>query len=105
MDIDKTKVKSKTTIKAISALNHLGEHNDVLLRWIPAHSGYNGNEKADSLAKRGSNNSNSATLTPPTPKVTWDGYLKAVARSETEEEWKNLQHRQILPNLTQTQTW
>ena len=91
MDIDKPKVKSKTTIRAIGALNRLGEGNQVLLRWIPAHSGYDGNEKADSLAKRGSENSNSTPLYLPTPKVTWNGYLESNTRSESEREWKNLQ--------------
>ena len=95
MDIDKTKVKSKTTIKAIGALNRLGEGNQVLLRWIPAHNGYDGNEKADSLAKRGSTNSNSTPLYLPTPKVTWNGYLESNTRSESEKEWKNLQERHI----------
>ena len=95
MDIDKPKVKSKTTIRAIGALNRLGEGNQVLLRWIPAHSGYDGNEKADSLAKRGSENSNSTPLYLPTPKVTWNGYLESNTRSESEREWKNLQERHI----------
>ena len=95
MDIDKPKIKSKTTIKAIGALNRLGEANQVLLRWIPAHNGYDGNEKADSLAKRGSTNLNSTPLYLPTPKVTWNGYLVSNTRAETEREWNNLQERHI----------
>ena len=51
MALDNTKIKSKTTLDAVLALNKLGENNQVLIRWIPAHSGYLGNEKADSLAK------------------------------------------------------
>ena len=49
MALDNTKIKSKTTLEAVLALNKLGENNQVLIRWIPAHSGYLGNEKADSL--------------------------------------------------------
>ena len=35
------------------------------------HSGYLGNEKADSLAKRGANNTDTTLLKLPIPKVTW----------------------------------
>ena len=55
MALDNTKIKSKMTLEAVLALNKLGENNQVLIRWIPAHSGYLGNEKADSLAKKGAN--------------------------------------------------
>ena len=71
MALDNTKIKSKTTLEAV-ALNKLGENNQVLIRWIPAHSGYLGNEKADSLAKRGANNTDATLLKLPIPKVTWD---------------------------------
>ena len=66
MALDNTKIKSKTTLEAVLALNNLVENNQVLIRWIPAHSGYLSNEKADSLAKRGVNNTDAI------PKVTWD---------------------------------
>ena len=39
MALDNTKIKSKTTLDAVLALNKLGENNQVLIRWIPAHSG------------------------------------------------------------------
>ena len=72
MALDNTKIKSKTTLEAVLALNILRENNQVLIRWIPAHSGYLGNEKADSLAKRGANNTDATLLKLPIPKVTWD---------------------------------
>ncbi|CAH0712851.1 unnamed protein product, partial [Brenthis ino] len=34
-------------------LNVLGTSNRVTLRWVPGHSGIDGNEKADALARRG----------------------------------------------------
>ena len=66
MAIDNTKIKSKTTLEAVLALNRLGENNQVLFRWIPAHSGYLGNKK------RGANNTDATLLKLLIPKVTWD---------------------------------
>ena len=52
--LNSTKIKSKTTLNAQIELHKLGRDNHVSLRWIPAHKGYSGNEKADELAKKGS---------------------------------------------------
>ena len=46
MALDKTKIKSKTT------LDKLGEKNQVLIKWILSHSGYVGHENEDTLAKK-----------------------------------------------------
>ena len=44
----------RQTILACHELIHsLAEYNNVNLRWIPAHSGHYGNEKADELANKG----------------------------------------------------
>ena len=50
------------------ALNTLGESNEITLRWIPAHCGYEGNELADQLAKRGSNNDRATRIKLPMPR-------------------------------------
>ena len=54
------------------ALNKLGENNQVLIRRIPAHSGYLGYEKADTLAKRGADYTDAALLKLLIPKATWN---------------------------------
>lgn len=46
--------KSKLVNECKHNLNILGTHNTVKLIWIPGHSGLDGNEEADSLARKGS---------------------------------------------------
>ena len=88
--IDAAKIKSKTTLKATEALNTLGKGNQVLLRWIPAHCGYEGNEKADSLAKRGSKNVDSTQISLPIPKAIGYAALRARTKLRAGETWRNL---------------
>ena len=47
-------VKSNTVLTYIKNLNILGKDNDVTIAWTPGHTGIQGNEKADILAKSGS---------------------------------------------------
>ena len=47
-------IKSQTVLNGITALNTLGRSNKVMVKWIPGHSDYEGNEIADKLAKQGS---------------------------------------------------
>ena len=89
MALDNTKIKSKTTLEAVLALNKLGENNQVLIRWIPAHSGYLGNEKADSLAKRGANNTDATLLKLPIPKVTWDVAIRERTKNNIWTKWRD----------------
>ena len=46
-------VKSNTVLTCIKNLNILGKDNDVTIAWTPAHTGIQGNEKADILARAG----------------------------------------------------
>lgn len=49
------KCTSKLVWECILSLRQLCESNSVNLYWVPGHCGIEGNEKADDLAKRGSN--------------------------------------------------
>ena len=62
--INSTVIKNSTTLEATMALNTLGESNEITLRWIPAHCGYEGNE----LAKRSSNNDRATRIKLPMPR-------------------------------------
>ena len=90
MAVNRCTIKSKTTEKTVSVLNKLGECNNVLLRWIPAHKGYSGNEKADSLAKQGSGNSESSRVQLPIPKVIWKGALRERTHRKMRDRWREL---------------
>ena len=89
MALDNTKIKSKTTLDAVLALKKLGENNQVLTRWIPAHSGYLGNEKADSLAKRGASNTDATLLKLPISKVTWDVAIRERTEHNIWTNWRD----------------
>ena len=93
MAMSNIKVKSKSTSTAISELNQLAMDNQVLLRWIPAHKGYDGNEKADSLAKKGSDNLDSAQVLLPIP-TTSTMERSAAEHKSSEDEGK-------MENITQ----
>lgn len=45
---------SKLAIECLGSLNHLSTSNRVNLFWVPGHSNVDGNEKADCLARKGS---------------------------------------------------
>ena len=84
--INSTVIKSKTTLKALNLLNSLGKTNKVTLSWIPAHSGFEGNELADTIAKAGSaneNNSATSVLLPIPRSISY-----AALRRKTREDWK-----------------
>ena len=83
MAINSTVIRNKTTLAATNALNTLGESNEVTLRWIPAHCGYEGNELADQIAKRGSKNDSATMVKLPIPRCV----CYAALRRKTKENW------------------
>ncbi|KAL5253960.1 hypothetical protein ACHWQZ_G013652 [Mnemiopsis leidyi] len=59
--------KNNTVKYCLDILNQIGAHNQVELRWIAAHSGLWGNEKADELAKHGT--TSTTTIARPIPQA------------------------------------
>ena len=53
-------MNSKTVIQSHETLNELARHNAVKVKWIEAHEGHWGNEKADQLAKIGTSSTTKA---------------------------------------------
>ncbi|XP_025837592.1 uncharacterized protein LOC112906823 [Agrilus planipennis] len=53
MALEKPITTSKLVQRVKDTLNELGTRNRVTITWIPGHSGYKGNEKADKHVKQG----------------------------------------------------
>ena len=53
MALDNPSTKSNLVREAKRTLNELSKENEVIITWIPGHTGYTGNERADRLAKQG----------------------------------------------------
>ena len=82
MALNSCVVKSFTVLEGISSLTALGQDNEITLKWIPGHSGIEGNEIADQLAKE-------ATCKDNYDKSTHYGF--GIIKSEI-YEWMERQH-------------
>ena len=51
--LNKRKISNLTALNCINTLNKLGVNNKLTITWIPGHRGFEGNELADKLAKKG----------------------------------------------------
>ena len=87
--LDATTIRTISTQETATALNSLGKHNRLSLLWIPAHSDYAGNEKADSLAKKGSLNDDAIVVNLPVPQATWKFHTHQLVTKQAEERWKS----------------
>ncbi len=54
LSLEKRIVKNSYIKECVETINKIGETNEVTIAWIPGHTGYEGNESADALAKAGS---------------------------------------------------
>ena len=89
--LDSHIIKSNTTSTAAQALNNLAKRNQVLLRWIPAHQGFEGNERANTLAKQGASNENNATTKNlPISRANWNTEIRARTKRITQQKWREV---------------
>ena len=94
--ISSTIIKSKTAYRCHEALSEVAIHNDVSVKWVAAHSGHWGNEKADSLAKAGSQSNN--YISGPLPQSYIKSKINNRVKALNKEAWIQNGHRHT--NLT-----
>ena len=86
--LGKGSLSSKSVADAVLALNDLAKLTRVQLAWIPAHKGHEGNERADELAKIGSeSNDRNAFLNIGRPSASVRAELGEFSYRKWNEEW------------------
>ncbi|MBZ5796184.1 RNAse HI domain-containing protein, partial [Burkholderia contaminans] len=83
--ITNPKVTSRLVWECQRELTRLADHNKVTLTWVPGHTGIEGNEKADELARQGS----STPFTGAEPAL---GIPKSIVRGQIGEWVRNRQN-------------
>ena len=85
-----TTIRSKTTRSCFTSINNLGRNNNVELRWIAAHTGLWGNEKADQLAKLGT--AEGTPIVCPIPQSYIKNLINQKVRKLDRVEWERNGH-------------
>ena len=80
-------MSSKLVISTAQALDLLGRTKQVKLHWVKAHVGLPGNERADTLAKRGALNPDSVKVNPPAKPRS---LLRKTIQNLIDEEWSKI---------------
>ena len=91
---------SKLMLECLNNVNELSERNNVRTIWVPGHQGIAGNEKADELAREGSNKK----LIGPEPAfgITYASQRQLIRDTFTrrhDELWKRLDNRKHCKNF------
>ena len=87
--LDNPKISSETVREAVEKLNQLADRVRLLqIVWIPAHKGYDGNERADVLAKRGAALPDGMMLRVAKPRSSIKCDIKDAIYAKWEQEWK-----------------
>ena len=92
-------------------LNKLATKHTVVLRWVKAHIGHEGNEKADELAKVGADNIDSLPIVEDRPNLPTN-LIRNKLREKVVERWNELwkssskcrQTKLFIPEINKTQS-
>ena len=87
MALDNRIVNQETVRNCIGVLNRLGLTRQVVLHWIKAHVGHAGNERADLLAKQGTEGGDRTDL--PIPVSHFKATVKTAVYEKWDARWKN----------------
>jgi len=82
---------SKLVKEAKETLNELARNNKVFIIWIPGHSGYRGNERADKLAKEGADSGNPSEMEVGTPFQEGRNVIQKALEKRKWEAWESSQ--------------
>lgn len=87
--LDAKFINSDQVMRTVLALNMASDLNKIHLRWVKAHVGHVGNERADELAKVGAADTDAVVADPPkTPYYVIKNEIKEKVVSYWDKEWQ-----------------